>query len=438
MTSAPNQQLRLSDWGRQGLTDDVDHSTLFENAFRHAAIGMALLRLDGRWLKVNDALCHIVGYSREELLQLDFQTLTHPADLPSNLDFARRLLDGELTSYHLETRYLRRDGHEVWAILSVTLARSLDGSPRYLISQIQDITARKQAEKAERELRHTKLLLEQTIAHIEDGVVLVDAARNAVLFNRAYSALFDLGERELRGLSRAEFAAHAASLAEDPAAFEREFAELSLDPGVTVAFFTLLKPRRRVLRRSARPIDSEGQRLYLIVWHDVTAEHDRARDQERAAHTDALTRLPNRRAADEALPREVSRADRTQGQLCAVMMDIDHFKRVNDSFGHAVGDRVLRAIAEAIQGQARSADLVARWGGEEFLALLSTDRNGARLFAERVRAAVAALDIPPVGQVTISAGVGEYTGGGSADALLSEADACLYQAKAQGRDRVCG
>jgi len=551
MTSSPTEGARTSDWAKQGLTLNLDQGELFERAFRHAAIGMALVDLDGRFLKVNDALCQTVGYSRDELMALDFQTITHPADLSADLGLAKRLLEGEIESYHIEKRYLHKGGSEVWSVLSVTLARSSNGAARFFISQLQDITARKQAEssmaeffaaspdllaiagssghfelvnltwqtqlgwspeeltrrpfldfvhpedrertlreaeatyqgrptsgfrnrylardgsyrslewntrptsggkfhciardvsqreQAERELRHTKLLLEATIANIEDGVVLLDSERNVVLFNRAYCALFALEESTLRGMSRAQFLVHASALAEDASSFERDFSEISLNADSNVAYFTLVRPSRRVLRRSARPVGSEGERLYLVVWHDVTVEHDRARDQERAAHTDSLTGLPNRRAADEALPREISRADRTTSSLCAVMMDIDHFKRVNDDFGHAVGDSVLRHIADAIQSQARSADLVARWGGEEFVALLSSDRAGARLFAERVRAAVEALELPQVGQVTISAGIGQYTGdgSGSAEQLLADADAQLYEAKAQGRNRVQG
>jgi diguanylate cyclase (GGDEF)-like protein/PAS domain S-box-containing protein len=551
MKASLTEGARTSDWAKQGITADLDQGELFERAFRHAAIGMALVDLDGRFLKVNEALCKTMGYAKAELMALDFRTITHPADVDADLEQVQRLLAGKLESYQLEKRYLHKDGRELWSVLSVTLARSASGVARFFIAQIQDVTARKHAEssmteffaaspdllaiantsgllelvnptwqaklgwsseeltsrpfldfvhpddrertqreaeavsrgrptagfrnrylakdgsyralewnarlagsgklycvardvsqrdQAERELRHTKLLLEATIANIEDGVVLLDAERNVILFNHAYAALFGLDAGTLRGMSRTQFLRHVGGLAEDPVSFERDFSRISLDTQANVALFTLLRPTRRVLRRSARPLGSEGERLYLIVWHDVTVEHDRARDQELAAHTDPLTGLPNRRAADEALPREVSRAERSAGNLCAVMMDIDHFKRVNDSFGHPVGDNVLRHIATAIQSQTRSADLVARWGGEEFVALLASDRAGALLFAERARAAVEALELPQVGRVTISAGIGEYArgGSGSADQLLADADARLYEAKAQGRNRVLG
>ena len=86
---------RPSDWAKQGVpvSEGLDQGELFERAFRYAAIGMALVDLDGRWLKVNDALCHTLGYSREELMALDFQTITHPADLDADLSFVKRLLE---------------------------------------------------------------------------------------------------------------------------------------------------------------------------------------------------------------------------------------------------------------------------------------------------------------------------------------------------------
>ncbi len=119
---------------------------LFENAFNHAAIGMALVDLDGRFLRVNRSLCQIVGYSEAELLTINFQEITHPDDLDSDLAYVGQVLRGEIESYQMEKRYQRKDGPFVWVLLSVSLAREENGSPRCFISQIQDITARKNAE----------------------------------------------------------------------------------------------------------------------------------------------------------------------------------------------------------------------------------------------------------------------------------------------------
>ena len=121
-----------------------------------------------------------------------------------------------------------------------------------------------------------------------------------------------------------------------------------------------------------------------------------------------------------------------------MIFDIDHFKRINDVHGHATGDLVIKAVAGLLAGQARTTDLVARWGGEEFLAILPGGRSGALLFCARVLAAVRALQMDGVGRVTISAGVSESTEAQGASDLVARADARLYEAKSGGRDRAVG
>ncbi len=116
----------------------------FRSAMQHSSIGMALVGLEGKWLKVNPALCKIVGYTEAEMLVTDFQSITHPADLESDLALVHRLLVGEISTYQLEKRYFHKDGHVIWILLSVSLVRGDDGRPLYFISQIQDISARKQ------------------------------------------------------------------------------------------------------------------------------------------------------------------------------------------------------------------------------------------------------------------------------------------------------
>lgn len=118
----------------------------FQSAMEYSAIGIALVSLKGEWLKVNPAICRIVGYSEEELLATDFQSITHPDDLGSDLVYLEQVLSGEIPNYEMEKRYFHKNGEIIWVLLSVSLARNLDGSPRHFISQIQDITQRKNAE----------------------------------------------------------------------------------------------------------------------------------------------------------------------------------------------------------------------------------------------------------------------------------------------------
>ena len=117
----------------------------FESCFRHASIGIALVRSDGRWLSVNPSLCHILGYEAPELLSCDFQSLTHPDDLEHDMNMLRQLLAGTISDYKLEKRYFHKSGRIVWAMLSVSLVRAQSGRPLYFVSQIEDITSHKQA-----------------------------------------------------------------------------------------------------------------------------------------------------------------------------------------------------------------------------------------------------------------------------------------------------
>ena len=120
----------------------------FSSAFEYASIGMALVALDGRWSRVNWALCWLLGYSEEELLQKTFQDITHPGDLENDLAYVRQLLAGEINSYQMEKRYFHKQGHVVWGLLSVSLVKDNQGKPQYFISQIQDITERKRVEES--------------------------------------------------------------------------------------------------------------------------------------------------------------------------------------------------------------------------------------------------------------------------------------------------
>ena len=117
----------------------------FTKAFEHAAIGMALVSPDGKWLKVNEALCHLVGYSARELIRKTFQEITHPEDLELDLAYVRQILDGKINTFRMEKRYFRKDGQIVWIHLGVSLVRDKENRPLYFISQIEDITEAKAA-----------------------------------------------------------------------------------------------------------------------------------------------------------------------------------------------------------------------------------------------------------------------------------------------------
>ncbi|MFI5225379.1 MAG: diguanylate cyclase [Candidatus Limnocylindrales bacterium] len=195
-------------------------------------------------------------------------------------------------------------------------------------------------------------------------------------------------------------------------------------------------------RRTADPWPSAAERILAGAAIEASAALDRAyshRAAEARASTDALTGLPNRRYFDEFCGL-LARRRRADDALGVLMIDIDHFKRLNDRHGHAVGDLVLRAVAEAIAGAVREDDVPARYGGEEFAVLLrNPSQQVAVEIGERVRASVASLDLREFGPsaVTVSVGVAISSAPDQPiDDLIAEADRALYRAKRGGRDRV--
>ena len=164
---------------------------------------------------------------------------------------------------------------------------------------------------------------------------------------------------------------------------------------------------------------------------------DIADDLNIKATTDPLTGLYNRLRLNDLLPHEIARADRTQSALSVVMYDIDHFKTINDRFGHGTGDKVLAGLSKTVAGQLRVTDHLVRWGGEEFLLVLpDTGAEEARHVAEKLREVIANKRIDEVGVITSSFGVAEYMPREAMADLIARADQALYRAKTSGRNRV--
>ncbi len=289
----------------QGL-HEVD--ARFETAFAHAPIGMALVNMEGRWLQVNDALCRITGHTRVELLATTLRKLTHPEDVDLDADSLRELLAGRIPSYQIEKRYRHAWGHYVWSLLTASLVRDAQGQPLYVVSQVQDISER----------------------------------------------------REL------------------------------------------------------------SQRLEYLTDHDF------------------MTGLANRRRFERELAREVERVARYGAPGAVLLIDLDNFKDVNDTFGHKAGDDLLKGVAGAVKHRIRHTDLLARLGGDEFGVLLpQVDVDQAQVAADGIVKAlgrhVAVLGDRSI-RVTASVGLAMFENLSAAD-VLACADVAMYEAKEAGRNR---
>ncbi|AND39756.1 MULTISPECIES: sensor domain-containing protein [Cytobacillus] len=280
---------------------------LFNQAFFFAPIGMSIVSLEGKWIRVNHALTKITGYTEDELLTTNFQTLTYPKDLDTDLSYTQELVEGKRDSFEMEKRYVHKSGKIVWVLLSVSIVRE-GNKPLFLISQIQDITDRKNSE--------------------------------------------------------------------------------------------------RILKQMA--------------------------------HYDFLTQLPNRRLFEERLNHAIESANFNKGLVAVLYLDLDGFKQINDTFGHDLGDLLLKEVASRLTGCIGNKDTVARLAGDEFTILLpETTIDNAKHVAERI------IDILSnkvsvqnvVISITPSIGIA-FCDDFNMDVrnLLKYADEAMYQAKQNGKN----
>jgi len=191
-----------------------------------------------------------------------------------------------------------------------------------------------------------------------------------------------------------------------------------------------------VLKTVRRLQTDSGEKL-IENFIDLTDRKKMEEELRCLSITDPLTNAYNRRCFMQVLEQEIERTRRTGLPFSVIMVDLDHFKSVNDRFGHAAGDRVLKSLVDMIKQRIRKTDCLARWGGEEFVILLpNTPVDKAAGLAEELRERLSRMDIPGVGRVTASFGVAGYCPGDTVDTLLKRADDLMYEAKAAGRNCV--
>ncbi len=224
-------QLDITDRKRaeEGLRQSEER---FRTAFDHAAIGMSLVALDGRFLRVNPALCRLTGYSESELLDKTFQEITHPDDLAADLAQVDRLLAGEIRAFHMEKRYLRKDGEIIWIRLSSALVRDAQGAPLHSIGQLEDITERKRAEEA---LRGSEARFRSLISNATDIITILDEHGVILYQSPPIERILEYRRGELLGHNAFDLV-HPDDRAATWAVFERAAADPTFVPTVEFRF----------------------------------------------------------------------------------------------------------------------------------------------------------------------------------------------------------
>jgi len=427
----------------------VEHRALvrLEREFRlsldAAPIGVALVATDGRFLRVNESLARIVGYQVAELQSLTFQDITHPDDLAADLELLQETLEGRRAGYTMEKRYLRRDGATVTVQLDVSVVRDDAGGPSHLIAQIQDVTDRNAVLAA---LQRTEATQRACLDAMEQGIALSDLEGNVHLLNRAGREIVGYDTQELTELFRSgrweTYDEHGEPLA--PA--DRPI-RTTMDGGTAVSDRIVAWRHAGghlvTLRVATEPVRDEDGELVGVVtaFADITKQRALERAEAEAvsrlewqATHDPLTGLANRGMLVDRL--EAALAARGSGEVALLFADLDHFKLVNDTMGHAVGDEVLVAIAGRLERAVRRADTVARFGGDEFVVLAPDlrDPGDAELLAIRIADELASPIQTSAGAIEVDASIGiALASGQSTDALLRDADTALYRAKHNGR-----
>lgn len=398
-------------------------------------VGLWVWRVDRGTIAVDRRWKEIAGYGPDEAgpeTLDDWLSLAHPSDRAAMGRVVERVTAGEAGRFEVEYRVQHRKGYYVWVVARGSVsARDASGRPLRVVGSHADVTLRKQVEElARRENETLRAIFDASI----DGLFLANAEGNLVDCNEAFLALTGYGRDRAIALNVADLNPDidsAARLAEAKAKGKSRF-------------------QTRVLRADGDGLDAEvgvtfldqGGGLFVCSCRDMS---ERVRYENRLKELsikDPLTGIYNRRHAMDRLNELIAKCLRGGGPVSVALFDLDHFKKLNDTYGHLVGDRAIIHFTGILRDCVREYDVVARYGGEEFLAILDgADGATAASVAQRVLDTLRRTPIEVLREpLTASAGVAsseEFAADALSDAaFLDLADGRLYAAKAAGRDRV--
>jgi diguanylate cyclase (GGDEF)-like protein/PAS domain S-box-containing protein len=408
-------------------------------------LGIFVADAEGGCVYINGAYEEISGLEFEQIVGTSWTASVHPDDRGRVLSAWRDATKNE-EPFRLECRFQRWDASVVWVRLNSAAMR--DGpAPHGLVLTVEDITDRKTMESglraAEEALFEQKERAQVTLDSIGDAVLTTDLQGRVTYLNLMAEAMtgWSRGEAEGRPLEEVFriIDGNTRETAADPA---RLAIEQDRTMGLSAECVLIRRDGEELpIEDSVAPIHDRAGRVSgaVIVFHDVSQSRAEILRMAHLAQHDALTGLPNRVLLSERLSQAIGLARRHSKQVGLLYLDLDHFKPVNDSLGHAVGDVLLKSVATRLLGCVRGTDTVCRQGGDEFVILLTEIEHltDAAQVAEKCRAALSApfLVRGREVRVTPSIGISVYPDdGGDADTVLQKADMAMLDVKAGGRN----
>ena len=410
---------------------------------RHAPAGFARVALDGRFLWANTRLCDLLGAEPVQTLSLNFRDVMIAQDPDWAASQLQRLLAGEIDHYVGERHCLRLDnGRRVPVLCTVTLAPEVGDEPAHLVCVVQDLDEIKAARAALQRSEARQRLAATVVDNTMEGVVVTDAHSRILSVNAAFTRLLGYTEEELLGKTPRVFK----SGRHDKAFYEAMWSTLTETGYWQGEIWNRRKngeifPEHMSLSAVRDPAGEITH--YVCMFTDISEEKAQQRQLEYLAHNDPLTGLSNRTWFGHQLELAVQEAQGSGEHIAVLLLNLDRFKDVNDSYGHATGDGVLKHIARQVQSALRPGDVLGRMAGDELAVVARNLRHadGAAAMARHLIRAVAEPWRSPDGlEVVAGVSVGicmfpEHAG--TTELLLQGAHAAVYGAKARGRGAWC-
>ena len=410
---------------------------------RHAPAGFARVALDGRLLWANTRLYDLLGAEPAQTLSLNFRDVMIAQDPDWAASQLQRLLAGEIDHYVGERHCLRLDnGRRVPVLCTVTLAPEVGDEPAHLVCVVQDLDEIKAARAALQRSEARQRLAATVVDNTMEGVVVTDAHSRILSVNAAFTRLLGYTEEELLGKTPRVFK----SGRHDKAFYEAMWTALTETGYWQGEIWNRRKngeifPEHMSLSAVRDPAGEITH--YVCMFTDISEEKAQQRQLEYLAHNDPLTGLSNRTWFGHQLELAVQEAQGSGEHIAVLLLNLDRFKDVNDSYGHTTGDEVLKHIARQVQSALRPGDVLGRMAGDELAVVARNLRHadGAAAMARHLIRAVAEPWRSPDGlEVVAGVSVGicmfpEHAG--TTELLLQGAHAAVYGAKARGRGAWC-